>query len=781
MTARWVAAATSTVCSLVVIAIAGLAAAQTPGAGDVFSTNTGTAPAQGSASPGVQSCQEAYNATQKELVQERNAVDEQHKKEERACNSKASCLQASRKKYIAALQPIFKQAAAAEQQEASCRRAAESGGGAQRGTPSAGGTKLTGGVTENAPPATGSPQNTLPPATGTSQNTPPTTDASPTTNPPLTSGVSQQAPPTPPQSNPPLTAGQSQTAPPPTPTTNPPLTAGVTQGAPPGSTPPPTPPTSGITGATPPAPGPPPVTLQGHVEKNGPPPKAPVPPQTASVAKGEPPLSQPPPSSRTTGAMPPQSSPPSGGTPPPTQAPLRLQGHIEKNEPKKDATEQGCAAPAAPEPMMQKQLMDLAADLDRMVDQATDYSMAATNRFFQVMTQAVSAKLKSLAGVAADPVGSAGKAVDSVVAYLTNDHNENDAALYDAMVRAIDQFQKDQAGFLANAIVDQAASAGTGAVAGRLIGCASKAGAAAALKKRAQAIAKAKAAAQLLKRVEDDAGDFQKLVAQSTRDAPPPPPPLTGAQNPSTPGPSKALTPAPDSVGPPPSSTASAPAGNPGGPPAPASGYGNNPRATWNNPPTAPASHTPPRAPATPASPPPDFQTPSAEMVFCKGVPNQCFPVAVAQAETWDVGKPRVAGPTAKYNPAGAYPATPGDVINRVLQQRYGGRTIPGLSRERQLLQRLGAPSPMANTQAIMDELWNAPNNSQGLIFVKQFADGDGHVFNVGKFNGQIVFKDMTGEMEALHGPQGVINVVKMDPAFNIGGNPAELWFYRVR
>ena len=115
MTARWITATTSVACSLLVIA--GLAAAQTPSAsgdGDTFSTNTGTAPVNGSASPTVQSCQEAFDAAQHQLVQERNEIDASHQKEEKACNSKQSCIQASRKKYIEELQPVFKQAADAE-------------------------------------------------------------------------------------------------------------------------------------------------------------------------------------------------------------------------------------------------------------------------------------------------------------------------------------------------------------------------------------------------------------------------------------------------------------------------------------------------------------------------------------------------------------------------------------------------------------------------------------------------------------------------------------------
>ena len=87
----------------------------------------------------------------------------------------------------------------------------------------------------------------------------------------------------------------------------------------------------------------------------------------------------------------------------------------------------------------------------------------------------------------------------------------------------------------------------------------------------------------------------------------------------------------------------------------------------------------------------------------------------------------------------------------------------------------------MSHSTTIFDELWHAPDNSQGIVFVKQFAGGDGHVFNVGKFDGQVVWKDMTGRMESLQTPAGINSVTGMDPGFLLDGQPAEIYLYRVR
>src|SRR5271169_5215171 len=156
MTTRWIAATASTVCSLVVIGLAGFAVAQTPsapGAGDTFSTSTGpsgAAPLQGSVS--ASSCQQAYSQAQLQLVEAGTRLDAQHKKDEIDCNGKQSCIRAAQKKYSAAQREIAKQKVGAEEQNNLCREQAQAGGGgAQSRSPTAAAPPLSGGVSQNAP------------------------------------------------------------------------------------------------------------------------------------------------------------------------------------------------------------------------------------------------------------------------------------------------------------------------------------------------------------------------------------------------------------------------------------------------------------------------------------------------------------------------------------------------------------------------------------------------------------------------------------------------------
>ncbi|MGH7124793.1 MAG: toxin glutamine deamidase domain-containing protein [Stellaceae bacterium] len=401
---------------------------------------------------------------------------------------------------------------------------------------------------------------------------------------------------------------------------------------------------------------------------------------------------------------------------------LLLKGHVVQNVGKPPPGDRA-SCPTPPDPSVQQHLMDLAGGLDHMVDQATDYSLAATERFFDVAAQAVSARLKGLAQAAADPPAAAQQAMDAIVTYMTSDHNENDARLYDGAVAAVDQIQKDPAGFLAQFTVDTAANAATGAVAGKVVACARGATqSAASAAKRAQAIADAEKTAQKLKQMEDGAGKFAKLAEDS--------------------------------------GTKSGRGRSPSG-----GGFGNGP-----------GSGTGPNG--APGTPPPAMQTLSPEMSFCEGLPNQCFNVALAQAETWEKGAPHFAMPNApatalQFSPAGE--ATVWDALKR----KYGGRAISGIPSWRQKLQNLGRPSTMSGRKAIMDELNAAGDGAQGLIFVRQNPGDIGHVFNAARIDGEIVFKDMTGRMEALHGTSGV-SIVNMDPSFMLEANPSEIYWYRV-
>jgi hypothetical protein len=216
--------------------------------------------------------------------------------------------------------------------------------------------------------------------------------------------------------------------------------------------------------------------------------------------------------SQENGGPPPPSSSAQGGPMAPPAAPLLLQGRVEKTQgpPNGPDAQSDCASTDS---ALQQSLMDLAAQLDRIVDNATDYTLAGTDRFFDVAAQAVSVKLKSLAHAASNPPAAAEKTVDTIVTYVASDYNANNDQMYDAAVQAADQIEKDPAAFFAQFAVDSAATAEAGAVAGRVFGCVSGAAAAANAAKRAEAIAEAKTAAQSLENMETTA--TQKAAQQA--------------------------------------------------------------------------------------------------------------------------------------------------------------------------------------------------------------------------------------------------------------------------
>ncbi|WP_395016799.1 toxin glutamine deamidase domain-containing protein [Dongia sp.] len=408
---------------------------------------------------------------------------------------------------------------------------------------------------------------------------------------------------------------------------------------------------------------------------------------------------------------------------------LLLKGSVEKHdgEPPDD---ESCDNPE--NPALDARLMAAAQDLDHMVDSATAYTMAATDRFFTVMSQTVEMRLKELADAAKDPGAAATKTVDAVVDYLASDYNANNERMYEQAVAAVDEIQQDPAAFFAKFAVDQAASAGTGAIGGGVTACVRKAKGAADAALKAQAIVKAERAAERLKAMQTRAGKFEKLAEDATQ----------------------------------------APPRKPGWGDDEGGGFGNNSQQGGN----AGGGSNPfdPNAPQQP------MRTPSAEMVFCEGLENQCFPAALAQAETWDKGIPHVAMPTADPD-VSHFPMKSRPAITNVLVRKYGGRVIKDLPPDRQHLQNMGWPNRMPSKQSILDELWAADDGAQGIIFLRQNLNGDGHVLNIGKFNGQIVWKDMTGKMESVHAPTGLVSETLMDPGFMLDANPAEIFFFRVR
>jgi len=400
---------------------------------------------------------------------------------------------------------------------------------------------------------------------------------------------------------------------------------------------------------------------------------------------------------------------------------LLLKGGVEMNE-GEPPPDEPCSSPE--NPGLDAQLMAAAQDLDHMVDSATKYSIAATDRFFTVMSETVEIRLKEVSNAAADPGAAATQTVDAVVDYLSTDYNTNNERMYEAAVAAVEEIQQDPAAFFAKFAVDQAASAGTGAIGGGVTACVRKAKSAADAALKAQAVARAQRAAERLQAMQKKSGRFGAMV----EDASSAPPRKSGFDNES-------------------------------------GAYGQNPHG--NNNPFAPDEHPP-------------MQTPSAEMVFCEGLDNQCFKVALAQAETWDSGVPHVPTPTGL--PGATLPMSGEPEIMNALRKKYGGRPIEGFSAERQSLQDIGWGLDMPSKQGIIDDLKAAGGDAQGIVFVKQFEGGDGHVFNVGKFGDRIVWKDMTGRMEHVFDLEGnLISAIGQDPTFLLSGQPWSISLFRVR
>jgi hypothetical protein len=177
-----------------------------------FNSNSGS----GSGSANPQSCDEAYDETEHQIVAARIAVDANFKKQEIDCNGDSGCRQAASKEYQANMRDIAKQQVDASAQHDICRAQAMGGGGG--GVPGAGAPGVPGGAPRNAPysppqnPAVGSAPNNAPlgspqnPLRGYVSNAPPPKPAKPPAGP----SVAPRAAPSAPQ-NP--TRGLASTAP----------------------------------------------------------------------------------------------------------------------------------------------------------------------------------------------------------------------------------------------------------------------------------------------------------------------------------------------------------------------------------------------------------------------------------------------------------------------------------------------------------------------------------------------------------------------------------------
>ncbi len=134
----------------------------------------------------------------------------------------------------------------------------------------------------------------------------------------------------------------------------------------------------------------------------------------------------------------PQSQPQAQPQPQPQPQPQSAQ---RPPEPRTDDPEGGCDVAQAPLDV-RDQLMDLARQLDRNATELQNAALQASNRFLQGMNDVVQQQLLFLAQRPGEP---AGQIVQSVVAYLTNDRNENHAKLLADAQKAVEEFANDPA------------------------------------------------------------------------------------------------------------------------------------------------------------------------------------------------------------------------------------------------------------------------------------------------------------------------------------------------
>lgn len=96
-------------------------------------------------------------------------------------------------------------------------------------------------------------------------------------------------------------------------------------------------------------------------------------------------------------------------------------------------------------PDVRERLMQAAAELDRIATAAENNTLAASDKFFRSMAQAISANLKFLAEKPSVP---AQQMASAIWTYLNNDYNENDRRLYEAAAEAVQNFEQDPPTFL---------------------------------------------------------------------------------------------------------------------------------------------------------------------------------------------------------------------------------------------------------------------------------------------------------------------------------------------
>ncbi|MGD1064372.1 MAG: hypothetical protein ABR860_14020 [Terracidiphilus sp.] len=100
---------------------------------------------------------------------------------------------------------------------------------------------------------------------------------------------------------------------------------------------------------------------------------------------------------------------------------------------------------------VRQQLLDTAGQLDKVLDDAQSYSLAATNRFFKCLGEALSADLKFLAQPGYVPAAQIAQSLHAgVTNYFTSNAASNNLQAYQAAQQSLNTLKSDPACFAAN-------------------------------------------------------------------------------------------------------------------------------------------------------------------------------------------------------------------------------------------------------------------------------------------------------------------------------------------
>jgi|GEM_PF-6207323 len=140
---------------------------------------------------------------------------------------------------------------------------------------------------------------------------------------------------------------------------------------------------------------------------------------------------------------------------PSQSGPGRLQGHVEQN-----AAPTGGAGGLPLPDEIRRQLLQKAAEMDRLVTTGQDYSLAASNRFFDCLVRALKADLLFLAQPGYVPAAQIAQSLrQGVWDYITADAYANNRQMFQGALEALRRLKQDPACWFANAAPGAAAAA----------------------------------------------------------------------------------------------------------------------------------------------------------------------------------------------------------------------------------------------------------------------------------------------------------------------------------